>query len=110
MAHFTAYCERYPSFSFNVPDLRASFVKRGEPYRSTNMRFVERVFDSQAAGLTSQEATIVLDRLKSMTSWPPLWGQHILVRENKKEPVHERHEQPRQREIENQQDPATHLH
>jgi hypothetical protein len=75
--HFVAYCEKYPSLCINVPALRKSFDKRGREHDSTVMKFVNRVFDSRVAGLTEEEAALVLAQFRRMQERP--YGAELVI-------------------------------
>lgn len=94
--HFVARCDKFPLFSFNVPTLRASFTARGLAKEPTMLHFIDRVFDSEASGLTDEEAALALEKLKAMTSVPPLYGVHIIVIE-KGAHSHDGHERQNER-------------
>ena len=79
--HFVALCDRYPSFTFNVPALRPFYNKTGRKQESTLARFSNRVLDTKLAGFSEAEAAIVKSALEAMHYYPPLFGADIKLLE-----------------------------
>ena len=79
--HFVAVCDRYPSFTFNVPALRSVYDQAGRTRESALVRFHNRVLDTQAAGFSAPEAALIKAALESMRAYPPLFGADIRLQE-----------------------------
>lgn len=79
--HFTAVCQRYPSFTFNVHALRPLLDERGLKNDSTLVRFSSRVLDTKLAGFTAEEADHIRAALERMVAWPPVFGIDIVLKE-----------------------------
>ena len=78
--HFTAVCQRYPFFKFNVHALRPLLDQRGLKHDSTLVQFSSRVLDTKLAGFTAEEADHIRAALERMVAWPPLYGTDIIIK------------------------------